>query len=213
MSTPRADIFKFGEGGLWSDIVDGGDLDASCVRVDEEGQPRAIPTADLGDWGVEKFSVRIVCQLSKQASQAKGLLARYHVLVFPRTKQEALQEGPHAKLGCLPGLKLCEGEMALGPPPTKTWKCPLVPLTLPGTDYERQPVAPAAERLCTAIGAIMAKVTAPEICKTAATLAAKWEKLCRNPNDAVLKSPQMNWPAQERLHETQGKWIVKDFKQ
>jgi hypothetical protein len=154
---------------------------------------------------VESFSVRLVCQLSKQASQAKGLLARYHVLIFPRSKQETLQEGSHARLGCLPGLKLCEGDLPLGPPPTQAWQCPLAPLTIPGTNYERLAVAPAAERLRIAIGAIMTKVTAPEICKTAATLAAKWEKLRRNPNDAVLKTPQINWPAQSRLQESQGK--------
>jgi hypothetical protein len=66
-------------------------------------------------------------------------------------------------------------------------------------------MAPAAERLRAAIGAVMARATAPEICKTATTLAAKWEKLRRSPVEAALKPPQLNWPAQQRQQEPQGK--------
>jgi hypothetical protein len=207
IKTPRADIFKFGEGGLWSDLVDGGDLDAAHVSHEDGGQARTIATADLDSAGIGDFCVRMVCQLSKQASQARGLLAKYTILAFPKSRQEVLQEGAHAKLGSLPGIKLCEGELPLGPAPTQAWQCPVVPLTLPGTAYENLAVAPAAERLRGAIAAVMTKVTAPEICKTAATLAAKWEKLRRSPAEAGLKPPQINWPTQPRGQEAQGKPI------
>jgi hypothetical protein len=205
IKTPRADIFKFGEGGLWSDLVDAEQLEATHMRTEEGGQTRPIATEDLDNAGIGSFCIRMVCQLSKQASQARGLLAKYTILIFPKTKQEVLQEGAYARLGSLPGLKLCEGDMALGPPPTKPWRCPLVPLTLPGTAYESLAVAPAAERLRAAIGGIMAKATAPEICKTAATLATKWEKLRRSPTEAALKPPQINWPIQQKSPEPHGK--------
>jgi hypothetical protein len=39
---------------------------------------------------------------------------KYHILVFPRSKEGVLQEGAHAKLGSFPGIKLCEGELPLG---------------------------------------------------------------------------------------------------
>jgi hypothetical protein len=51
----------------------------------------------------------------------------------------------------------------------------------------------------------MAKATAPEICKTAATLAAKWEKLRRSPAEPALKTPQISWPAGPRQQEAQGR--------
>jgi hypothetical protein len=205
IKTPRADIFRFSEGGLWSDLVDGTELEAAHVSHEEDGQTRTIAAADLDSAGIGSFCIRMVCQLSKQSSQTKGLLAKYTLLAFPKSKQEALQEGPHAKLGSFPGLKLAEGDLPLGPAPTVAWKCPMVPLTLPGTAYEELAMAPAAERLRGAIGAIMAKATAPEICKTAATLAAKWEKLRRSPAEAALKTPQISWPAGPRQQEAQGK--------
>jgi hypothetical protein len=56
----------------------------------------------------------------------------------------------------------------------------------------------------------MARATAPEICKTATTLAAKWEKLRRSPVEAALKPPQLNWPAQQRQQEPQGKINIRN---
>jgi hypothetical protein len=83
-----------------------------------------------------------------------------------------------------------------------------VPFTLPGTPYDQLAVAPAAERLRTAIGAVMAKATAPEVCKSVATLTAKWEKLRRMPGDGGLKQPHVCWPGQQPEPDSQGKILI-----
>jgi hypothetical protein len=191
IKTPKAEIFSFPEGGLWSDIVDGSELDAAVWAVSEGGQQEQVPAADYDEWGIGEFSARMVCQLSKQSSQAKGVLIKYHVPVFPQARAVVVKEGLHAKLGSLPGLKLAEGEFPLGPSPSRAWRCPLVPLTQPGMPYERLAVAPATDQLRVAIAAIMQKATAPELCKSAATLTPKWEKLRQNPGEAALKPPQL----------------------
>jgi hypothetical protein len=87
IKTPKADIFSFPEGGLWSDIVDGSELDAAVWVVSEGGQQEQVAAADYGEWGIGEFSARMNCQLSKQSSQAKGVLIKYHVLIFQKPEQ------------------------------------------------------------------------------------------------------------------------------
>jgi hypothetical protein len=82
-----------------------------------------------------------------------------------------------------------------------------VPLTQPGTPYERLAVALAVDRLLVAIAAIMRKATAPELCKSAATLTPKWEKLRQNPGEAALKPPQLTWPEVRSQLEPEGKGV------
>jgi hypothetical protein len=75
----------------------------------------------------------------------------------------------------------------------------------PGTPYERLAVAPAVDRLRVAIAAIMRKAMAPELCKSAATLTPKWEKLRQNPGEAALKPPQLAWLEIRSQLEPEGK--------
>jgi hypothetical protein len=208
---PKADVFKFTEGGLWSDLVGDEEL---AVAVQEQMEGRTASTvaeADRAERGIERFCIRMVCQLSGKSCQAKGLLAKYHILLFPRTKEAVLEEGAHARLGSLPGIKLCEGELPLGPPPSVQWQCPIVPFTLPGTAYEQLAVGPAPDRLRAAIAAVMGKATAPEVCKSVATLAAKWEKLRRQPGEGGLKPPQVRWPNQQTAQEPEGRVFIQSF--
>jgi hypothetical protein len=202
---PKGDVFSFSEGGLWSDVVDGDDLETTFYTVEEGRQTSPVAAEEAGEMGAGSFSVRMVCQISKQSSQARGVYMKYHILVFPRSKEGVLQEGAHAKLGSFPGIKLCEGEFPLGPPPAKAWQCPVVPFTIPGTPYEELAIAPAADRLRAAIAGVMAKATAPEICKNASTLAAKWDKLKRSPGEIGIKTPQISWPRPKCSNEGQGK--------
>jgi hypothetical protein len=204
---PRADAFSFTEGGLWSDLIDDEELAVTFHEQEDGRAATVIQDADRAERGIERFCVRLVCQLSSKSSPTRGLLAKYHLLLFPRAKEAVLEQGAHAKLGSLPGLKLCEGEIPLGPPPSAQWQCPLVPFTIPGTAYEQLAVGPAPDKLRAAISAVMRKATAPEVCKSVATLAAKWEKLRRQPGDAGLKPPQVCWPAQKEAPEPQGKKI------
>ena len=73
---PRIVIFKFEEGGLWSELVPDEEIvhyfHARAVGLN----PTPILTPDLVRWGISKFCTRMVCQVAKSPSPAKGVIIK-----------------------------------------------------------------------------------------------------------------------------------------
>jgi hypothetical protein len=88
-----ANSFTYGRGTESCSLVGSEDL-AVSYHTQEEGRALTqILVAEKADFGIEDFCVRLVCQISRQSSQSKGLSAKYHLLAFPCTSTAALSEG------------------------------------------------------------------------------------------------------------------------
>jgi hypothetical protein len=93
--------------------------------------------------------------------------------------------------------------MAVLPRPSEAWKCPILPLLWPGTPFDQLPVVPTGEEMRKAIGAIFSRSYEPNIYKTAASLAAKWDKLARDKEELGAKAGPVTWPkTKEMANET-----------
>ena len=97
----------------------------------------------------------MVCQVAKSSSPAKGVIIKYLIYLFPRSRGEILEMGEAPRQGAWPGLKIAEGEFPLGPKPTTAWQCPILPLIVPGTSFATLAVAPTADRLRQGIANVM----------------------------------------------------------
>ena len=191
---PRADIFSFGEGGLWSDLVADAEILHYFHARGEGANPAPILEADLEQWGIGRFCARMVCQVAKSSSATRGTNVKYQLLLFPGRKEEVYEMSEVTRKGAWPGLEVGRGEFPLGPMPAAAWQCPIIPLVLPGTSFATVAVAPTADRLRNGVAQVMARVEIPEGSKSLAALLAKWERIRRSPREATTRPPQVSWP-------------------
>jgi hypothetical protein len=201
---PTVDMFQFPDGGMCSDYV-GSEEVTHFFHIIEEGRaPRPVLASKLAELGIGGLCLRMVCQISKSSSVTTGVWLRYVILVFPE-KKEVLMRHEAARSAAWPGLKLCEGEMAVLPRPTVAWKCPILPLLWPGTPFEQLAVMPAGEEMRLAIGAIFSRSSEPSVYKSPTSLANKWDKLMKEKEELGVKAGPVTWPkSKEPTGETGG---------
>lgn len=193
-------MFNFSEGGLSSGYVDGEAIVHSFTAA-EEGHLRVLLAGDLEEDGIGPFCLRMICQLSKDCSLDRGIWLSYAVLLFPGTVAEMAARGPVAVSPNWPGIKVAEGEMPVLPKPSIAWRCPILPLLVPGTPFDVEPTAPSAQTLRVAVAGIMSRAVAPDACKNAASLFNKWAKLEKRREVLRVKEPAVEWPAADQFVE------------
>ena len=192
---PAMDSFNFSDGGLTSDFLPGEEVVHYLHENREGGAARPILSNDLARWGVGKFCLRLVCHLAKHSSLRNGAVLKYHVMIYPASSGALRLMSEHVSHASWPGIKLGDGELQLLPTPTTPWGCPLLPIMRPGVPFETAPQAPNAVALRHAIAGIMSRCGAPDAARSAASLAAKWEKLKTNSGDFNPKPAPVTWPA------------------
>jgi len=197
---PRAEIFEFSEGGLFSDIVPSSDVHHSYFTTQDGKAPAPILPADLSEWDVGDFCVRMLCHLSRASTDKKKAVLKWTVVLYPMGKNELLQTWEGAQSPAWPGLRLGEGELHLWPPPTTPWGCPAVPMLATGRAATGSPVTPPTADIRAAIAAIMGKAVVPDIVKSGAVALKKWKRLASNPEELVAKNPSTTWAAVEETN-------------
>jgi len=197
--------FTFEEGGMWSDLRQDDEVDHFFSDLTEGRAPSTVLQADYERAGIQRFCVRMNCYLSKNSSKEKGLLAKYQVLIFPGTREELLSKSQLVKKGEWPGIKLGEGEMPIGPAAKAAWGCPIMPLLMPGTRFAQLGSAPSMDKLRRAIGGVLGRAVVPETSKTGASLATRWARLGRHPEESGAKKPTVTWPEPRGPEPEQGK--------
>lgn len=197
---PSANIFKFGEGGLWSDLVPSQNIMHSFHGRDN----RMINADEQEKRGIGDFSARMICQVSSTSSDRKGIVIKYMIVLFPGSAAD-LADSAESRFPGFPGLKVGEGSFPLGPKPSQTWQCPVIPFIIPGAPYEEIAMAPTSHRLRAAIAAIMKKAGMPDTLRNGALVLEKWERLRAHPRDLQDVPPPITWPSTTSLPEEQGK--------
>ena len=201
---PELDSFTFTDGGLTSDFLP----DEECIHffhaTRDGGAAAPILSANLAQHGIGKFCTRIVCQISRASSAARGVMLKYTFMLFPASRAELLQMSERVTSGSWPGIKLGDGEMPLMPRPSENWGCPVLPLIRPGVSFSELGRAPGSAALRHAIAAIMRRCSGPESSRNAASLQAKWDKAQRNPAAFAEKEVPVTWPEQAQQAPTTG---------
>ena len=182
---PAADIFSFNDGGLCSDYVTSAEVQHAVYTNTEGRAPTTLLEADYEEQGIGSFCIRMTCVISKNSLARAGVMLKWTVLLFPEEKERMLELYEGAKSPAWPGLRMTEGELTMLPRPTTAWKCPLIPLILPGQVISQSLDLPAPEDLRRAIGAIMAKGVLPETSRTGNAVTTKWRRLINNPEELV----------------------------
>lgn len=191
------------EDGLCSEYMSSDEV-THAFSISEDGdEPTTICAAEKEAAGVGPFCLRLVCHTTK-ATVKSGVALKYSVMIFPGTRDEIIDVSELAQSASWPGLELAEGEMSLFPLPTTAWQCPVLPMLLTGSPWGDEPVIPPAENLRRAIGAIMARSTPPDICKTRTALVARWERFANNPDEFAPKRSPFCWPITEGPNVTTG---------
>lgn len=199
---PRADIFKFTDGGLYSQYVDEESVTYYMHSIAEGKPPTPIPVQEKEEWQIGKFCLRQVCYVSKSSTARGGVFLTYVVLIFPTSKDQLVSGSELTANPSWPGLRLCSGEMQLLPRPTTPWRCPVLPLLRTGSEERNLPSSTALRH---AIGAIMRKSGSPDIVEEAANLIQKWEHLAEHPGEFAEKTTPITWPEQPTPEPETGK--------
>jgi len=202
---PTGADFKFSEGGLCSDFIGMEETEHCVTTGGRHGQ--AVLHADYNTKGVGNFCLRLVCHLQK-ATARSGVLLGYVVLLYPGTTEEVLEVSEMAKSPSWPGLKLVEGEMPLIPAARPPWRCPTLPLLLPGVPWEEEVTTPPMEEMRAKVGWIMTTSEPGDTCKTRKALMAKWRRFANSPDEFTLKKGPLAWPAQQREQITGGALVL-----
>ena len=190
---PRAEIFKFTDGGLSSQYVDEEAVTYYMHSVMEGKPPTPIPAQEKEEWQIGKFCLRQICYVSKSSTARGGVALTYVVLIFPTSKEQLLSGSELTANPSWPGLKLCSGEMQLLPRPTAPWRCPILPLLRTGSEDTSIPSEAALRH---AIAAIMRKSGGPDIIDDVGSLLQKWNHLVDHPGEFTEKVVPVSWPEQ-----------------
>jgi hypothetical protein len=194
MKIPQAEIFRFGEGGLVSDYTPQSAMHYAYYEQQEGRNPSPILDAELEEKGIGKFCTRMICVISKKSSVKNGVILKYTVLLFPLARDKLLSDYAAARSGAWPGLRITEGELPLLPRPIDAWKCPVLPLILPGVPFNQNPDTPQSAELRRAVATIMARTVEPETARTGPALVARWQRLASNPEELTERQAAITWP-------------------
>ena len=174
---------------MWSSLVPSTVIQHSFHDNDN----RVILGDECRRLGIGDFCARMVCQIDSSSNGRKGVVLKYHIILFP-VNAEDLQESPECRYAGWPGIRISEGTMPFGPKPTEPWRCPCVPFIRPGAPYSEIPSAPSSDRLRAAIAAIMRNSAQPDLVETGFQAVAKWDRIRANPREMVNTFPSITWP-------------------
>jgi hypothetical protein len=194
LTFPRADVFQFEEGGLWSSVVSASQFPHKFYDSTEGRGARAIISTDDRLEGTEAgFSVRMVTQVSSQSNAAKGVVMKCAIMLYP-AKVEEVVEAAESRFAGWPGLKIAEIFVPLGPYPTVKWQCPVLPFVQPVQEFAEDDVAPTSYKLREAISAIMRNAKTHDGLKSGQDVLTKWAQIRVNPKTMMDKTPAVTWP-------------------
>ena len=187
-SIPDCEIFKFPNGGLVSELVDGGAITHSFMRGDVEIPQDDLPESILG------FSVRAYIIPTRET------YAKIIILLYPLAKDMLVSSHSLSNNPMFPGITLFSGEfplfpMSSTPPLNKNWGCPISPVIIPGMDLEDAVNFPKSTLLRAAISQVLRKALKPESKGGFQHLIPRWTELAEH-GISKLKDFQLEqiWP-------------------
>lgn len=201
---PSMESFIFGDGGLTSYYLDSKEIVHFFHKVSESGAQTPILSANIKDFGLGDFCIRLVCNVTSSSGVRNGVRIKYHVLLFPLSAEGVKNISAATQSPSWPGIRLGEGEMPLLPKSKVQWGCPVMPLLQCRVQLSDIAHTPKAADLRFAISEIMQRSGAPDAQKNAAATTAKWEKLAQDFSKFRDKPAPFSWPKSAAPEPLQG---------
>lgn len=203
-SIPDCEVFRFPDGGLVSEIVDGDRFPHSFYRGETLVPEDELPEGYLG------FSLRAYVAPTRET------YAKITILMYPLAKELLVSAHPLSRNSMFPGITLFSGEFPLIPkssaqPRQKGWGCPLVPAVIPGMDLEDSTHFPRSPLLRAAIAQVLRKAVKHEAKSNHPNLIQRWSEI-NEYGISRLKDLQLDhiWPLPTVMSEefTEGRVVV-----
>jgi hypothetical protein len=207
----NADVFKFSDGGLASDITAQEEVEHGVFIMSDSRAPVPVLEASFEEWGIGEFSLRMLCVISKNSSAANGVLLKYTILVYPESKVQLLTTYEAAQSAAWPGVRVVEGELPMIPRPISKWRCPVNPLLMPGVSFASTQKMPPPDEIRAAVAAIMGRAVLPEVCRTGTAALARWKRIAERAEELSEKPGTVAWPKTGQQQQEQGKTNQKTF--
>lgn len=191
---PCLDSFNYSDGGLTSDFLPDDEVVHYFHVITDGGPPAPILTNDIKRFGLGRFCLRLVCHLAKNSNSKQGVRVKYTTMLYPAGLGELWKMSHLVSHAGWPGIKLGEGECPMIPTPTAAWGCPVLPVLRPAVSFAASSTPPNSAALRQAISGIMRRCGLPEVARSPTSLAAKWEKLIKEPGSFATRDPPTTWP-------------------
>jgi len=113
---PKVEIFQFSEGGLYFDLVDCSQVQHTYFTVQEKKAPAPILAADLAEWEIGDFSMRLFCYTTRVSSDKTKVVLKWVLAIYPEGKEAMVATWEHAQNPSWPGIDVVDGKVVLAPP-------------------------------------------------------------------------------------------------
>ena len=201
-------LFRFAEGEMWSDYLQGDTLQHRFLMTGEE--PRVMTNEELAESGVGEFALRAVCGLAKSCSHRWGIWVSTNILIYPESELVMTTLSPAAKDPAWPGIRIADGDVAVlptagrgkAPLNGKAWGSPVAPAIQPGAMWTTAVGPLDGQEVAAAIGALLNTGCLVESSVAQESLRKKWDKIRRAPDDLRRKAPEKTWPTAAAATET-----------
>lgn len=206
-SIPDCGIFKFPNGGLVSEYLDGDAIPHKFLRGDVQVPDGELPDSYLG------FAVRAYIIPTRET------YAKINLMLFPLPKDMLNSNHPLCENPCFPGISLFSGEFPLLPrsadnPLKKNWGCPLTPAVIPGASTEESNNVPRTPLLRAAVALLLRKTHKPESKSGHQNLMARWTEIFEQGESKLKEHPlEQIWPllASRSVDFTEGRIVFRSF--
>lgn len=203
-SVPDCEVFRFTDGGMISEAVDGDRFPHVFHRGDTEVSEENLPEGYLG------FSLKAFVTPTRET------FAKITILLFPLARDLLSSAHPHSGNCMFPGLTLFSGEFPLIPrsaalPLQKKWGCPIAPAIIPGMDLEESAHFPRSPLLRAAVAQVLRKAVKHEAKQNHPNLMQRWAEISEH-GASRIKDLQLDqiWPLPAVLSEefTEGRIVI-----
>ena len=187
-SIPDCAVFKFTNGNMVSELLDGGSIEHSFYVGEEPLEQGEYPEALLG------FTIRA------HVIPTRENYAKLNIILFPLAKDLLLTNHPLSTNPTFPGISVFSGEIPVFPssatlPLSKNWGCPVTPMVLPGMDLEDSSNIPKTPLVRAAIAQLLMKAVKPDAKASYQNLLPRWMELIEQGASKLKDTPlELIWP-------------------
>jgi hypothetical protein len=113
-------MFRFTEGEMSSDLIDGAAIKYRFIAAGQDGSERELDEEEYSAVGVGNFCLKAVASIAKSSGAKFGIWIQVTMLVMPGTQDAVVAISSLATNASWPGIKWSDGEMPMLP---ATGKC------------------------------------------------------------------------------------------
>jgi hypothetical protein len=115
MALEDISIFRFAEGDMSSELVDGAAIMHRFITIGQDGTERELEEDEYQMMGVGNFCMKAVASIAKSSGAKFGVWVQVTMLILPGTQDALIAISTLATSASWPGIKWTDGEMPILP--------------------------------------------------------------------------------------------------